>query len=192
MALPELLDALRAQAAARRAEELARADAEVERLLGEASASTARRRADHLERAARDANEAARRTLSEARSVAARTMLMARDRLLTRVRAALDERIRAASGDADYLSALPVELGDALERLPSGEVIVRARPELAAILAQPARGRPGVLFETVRDMGVGFVAISPASGVEVDATLEAKLVHRWPRIAVSVLAGVGP
>jgi hypothetical protein len=44
--------------------------------------------------------------------------------------------------------------------------------------------------EAVPDMGVGYTASSIESGVEVDGTLETKLAHRWPRLAVSILGEV--
>ena len=192
MALTALLDALRAQAAERRADELARAAAEAERIRAESRASLARRKAEHVERAARDADEAARRTLSDARSEAARSVLTARARLLARVRAALEASAQATADDPSYAALLAEDLAGALARMPPGEVVVRTRPEWVAVLAEPSRGRPGVVIESVPDMGVGFVAASPGSGVELDATLGALLAHRWPRIAVQVLREVDP
>jgi len=188
VALPELLEALRAQAAERRAEELARADAEAARVRAESRASSERRKADHVERVVRDANEAARRAVSEARSEAAASILKARDRLLGRVRASLEERGRASIPALH--ASLPAMLAGALERLPPGDVVVRTRPELSKVLAQSIARRPGVTLETTPEVGTGFVAVSPESGVEIDATLETNLLHRWPQIAVAVLAEV--
>jgi vacuolar-type H+-ATPase subunit E/Vma4 len=190
VALPELLAALRAQAATRREEELTRADAEAERIRAESRASLAKRKAVHVERAIRDANDAARRSLSEARSEAAASVLQARDRLLGRVRVALTERTRTAIDDLEYRASLGEKLVAALERLPPGKVIVRTPPQLADALARGARSRQGVVVEADADVGAGFVAVSPESCVEIDGTLETSLEHRWPRIAVSVLAEV--
>ena len=191
MPLPQLIDALRAQAAERRAEELARADAEAERIRAESHASLAGRKAQHVERAIRDASEAARRSLSEARAEAAASTLRARDRLLGRVRAALEEHARASIVDPAHVATMETDLAAALQRLPSGEVVVRTRPELRRAFETAVDGRPGVTLETVPDMGVGFVAVSPETGVEIDATLQTQLGHRWPAIAVAVLTEVG-
>jgi len=190
MALPELLQALRVQAAERRAEELARADAEAALVRGESRASLERRKIEHVERVVRDANEAARRAVSEARSEAAVSILKARDRLLGRVRVALEERGRASIADPALHAWLPAVLAGALERLPPGDVVVRVRPELARVLAQAIADRRGITLESIPDMGAGFVAVSAESGVEIDATLETNLLHRWPQIAVSVLAEI--
>jgi vacuolar-type H+-ATPase subunit E/Vma4 len=190
VALPELLEALRAEAAERRAAELARADAETARIREESRASLERRRAEHVERAARDATEAARRSLAEARSQAARSMLEARDRLLGRIRGALEERTRNMNRDPEYRAAVAEELVDALERLPPGRVVVRTRPDLADVALRVAEAGPDRGVETAPDLGAGFVAVSPETGVEIDATLEVKLLHRWPRLAVAVMKEV--
>jgi vacuolar-type H+-ATPase subunit E/Vma4 len=191
VALPELLDALRAQAAARRADELARADSEAERIRADSRASQDARKAEHVERVVHDANEAARRSLAEARSEAAASTLQARGRLLGRVRAALEQRIRSTVADPDYRAEVADELGGALERIPPGKVIVRTTPELAEALTRAVRGTEELVLEVVPDFGTGFLAASPDTGVEIDGTLETKLLHRWPQIAVTVLAELG-
>jgi vacuolar-type H+-ATPase subunit E/Vma4 len=190
MALPELLDALRRQAAEHRAEELAEADAEAERIAAEARASLERRRSDAIERARREEGEAARRAVSRAEKEAAESVLTARDRLLGRVAAALAERAARAVGDPDYLVALPGEIRAGLERLPPGPVVVRVRPELVGIVRDAVQGRHDVTVEPVEAIDVGFTATVPESGVEVDGTLPTRLAHAWPSVAVSVLREV--
>jgi vacuolar-type H+-ATPase subunit E/Vma4 len=191
VAFSELLQALRAEAASRRAEEVALAEREIERIRAESSAALAKRKQQQVERATREATEKGRRAVAEARTQAAASVLQARDRLLGRVRCALQERARAATADPAYRASLSSLLAEALERLPEGPVVVRARAGLAEALADAARSREGVVVETVADMGTGFVAVAPESGVEIDATLEAVLEHRWPQLAVAVLAEVG-
>jgi vacuolar-type H+-ATPase subunit E/Vma4 len=97
--------------------------------------------------------------------------------------------------DPDYRVIVARQLAAAFERMPPGEVIVRSRPELADALEQAVRGRAGVVVEAAPDtdvgVGVGFVAVSPESGVEIDGTLETMLLYRWPELAVSVLAELG-
>jgi vacuolar-type H+-ATPase subunit E/Vma4 len=192
VALPELLEALRTQAAERRAEELARADAEVERIRADSQATLAKRKGERMDRVVHDANESARRSLSEARAQSARSILEARDRLLRRVRTALDTRTRARPSHLDRHAVWANELASALERLPEGRVIVRARPELVDALTEAVGDGRGVVVEMDAGMGAGFVAVAPEAGMEIDATLDAMLRHRWPHIAVAVLAELGP
>jgi vacuolar-type H+-ATPase subunit E/Vma4 len=190
VALTQLLEALRAQAAEQRAAESARADAEIARLSADARTELERRRSEHVGRASRAAQDGAQRMLGEARAQAARSVLEARDRLLARVRRRLEAGILSSLTDSGYRAALPAELEQALERLPPGNVVVRTRPELAGVLADAVRGRSGVVVESALDLGVGFLAVATEAEVEVDATLDAKLEHRWPAVAVAVLAEV--
>jgi hypothetical protein len=88
--------------------------------------------------------------------------------------------------DADHRAAVALDLTEALERLPAGPVVVRTHPDLAAAVRAAETGRE-IVVESIPDLGSGFVAVSPETGVEIDATLEAKLVHGWPRVAVAVL-----
>jgi hypothetical protein len=107
------------------------------------------------------------------------------------VRAALEQRIRSTVADPDYRAEVADELGGALERIPPGKVIVRTTPELAEALTRAVRGTEELVLEVVPDFGTGFLAASPDTGVEIDGTLETKLLHRWPQIAVTVLAELG-
>jgi len=190
VALAELLEALRAQAAEQRAAEAARAEAEIERLRADARAAVERRRSEHVSRVGRMAQDGAQRVLAEARAQAARSVLEARDRLLARVRASLVSGIQGSVDDSGYRAGLAAEVGRALERMPSGSVVLHTRPELAPALVEAVRARPDVSVEPTPDLGVGFVVVDAAGEVELDATLEAKLEHRWPAIAVKVLAEV--
>jgi len=189
MALPELLDALRQQASERRAEELARADAEAERIRAESRASLGRRMSEHVERARRAEEDAARLAVSRAQKEAARSLLTARDRLLARVRDALEARAAGAVGDPDYLVLLADEVRSGLERLPPGAVVVRARPELLGIARDAVRDRAGVVVEAA-DLDTGFTASAPVAGVEVDGTLRTRLAHAWSALAVAVLGEI--
>jgi vacuolar-type H+-ATPase subunit E/Vma4 len=191
MALPDLLEALRTQAAEQRAEELGRADAEAARIGAESRAALERRRLEHVERTRREEEEAARRTVSHAEKEARASVLAARRRLLARVAEALEARAEATVGDPDYLLALPDEVLRGLERLPPGALVVRTPAALVDIVRDAVRGREDVAVEAA-DVGTGFVASVPAAGVEVDGTLRTRLVHGWPPLAVSVLAEIEP
>jgi vacuolar-type H+-ATPase subunit E/Vma4 len=190
MALQDLLGALRAQAAARRSEELARARAEADRIRASAQATRERRRRDFVAQTRQDEEAVARRVIARARAESTEGVLAARDRLLQRVRAALEERIAGIDGDPHYRRTVVEELRHALERLPKGAVVVRTRATLAPSLRDAVADEARVTVETPPDVGHGFVAGVPIEGVEIDATLEAKLAHVWPRLAVATLAEV--
>jgi len=190
MALAELLRALEEQGAERREEELARARETCEQILEASRGALALRREAFLARVRRDEEESARRTLSRARSEAARAVLVARDSLLDRVERGLKERIRDAPSDRIYVEGLAAEARDALGRLPPGPARLRAPAALSPRLAEAVSGLDGVRVEASPEVGVGFVALSRDGTVEVDATLEARLAQVWPRLAVEVLSEV--
>jgi vacuolar-type H+-ATPase subunit E/Vma4 len=192
VALPQLLEALREEAEARRRSELARADALAERIRARSRGAIDQRRAELLSGARREAEEAAQRAASAARADGAERVLVARARLLARVRDVLERRIRQAADDTDCLEALARDVGVALERLPPGPIVVRARPELVSRISDAVRARNEVRIESSEDLGVGFTASSPEHGVEVDGRLEARLEYAWPRLAVTVLGEVEP
>jgi vacuolar-type H+-ATPase subunit E/Vma4 len=192
MALPELLDALRRQAAQRRAEELARAGTEAERVRAESRASLDRRRLAFVERIRREEEEVARRAVSRAQKGAAESVLAARDRLLARVAEAVAARAGAAVSDPEYLARLPAELRSGLERLPPGDVVVRVPPELSGRVRDELAGLRDLQVVPDADMGTGFTACVAAAGVEVDGTLATRLSHAWADLAVQVLREVAP
>jgi len=185
MALPDLLRALRAQAAERRAQELADAERTAARIRAESRVALERRRADHLARTRRDEEEGAHRALSRARAEAAAAELAARDRLLARVRSALADSIAAAPRHQAYRESLRGDVALGLGRLPPGPVVVRTRPELADVVRGAVEGRADVEVHVSEDAGVGFSA--RAGSVEADGTLLARLEQAWPRLAVEVL-----
>ena len=187
MALPDLLKALRAQAAERRDEELTAAARLAERIRDESRLALERRRGDFVARLCGDEEETAQRASARARAEAAAAELAARDRLLTRVRAALEARMEKAGTDTAYLGSLARELSEGLVRLPEGRVLVRAHPELLEGIASALGGEDRFAVEASPGLGVGFTATVPSEGVELDGTLLTRLEHAWPRLAVGVL-----
>lgn len=192
MALPELLSALKEEAAARRASELARADALAEDIRARSRMKLEKRRAELLSATRREAEQGAQRTASAARAEGAERVLVARGRLLERVRKALEHRIQRAVDYPEYVESLVLDVSAALGRLPPGPVLVRARPGLVSRISDAVDGRDDVRIEAAEHMGVGFTASSVESGMEVDGTLEARLEYAWPRLAVSALAEIEP
>jgi vacuolar-type H+-ATPase subunit E/Vma4 len=188
MPLPELLRALREQAANRCAAELSRADAAADRIRVESDAVLQHRRTELISRIRREGEAAAHRALSRAQVEAAQSVLAARSRFLDRVKSAVDARIARADRDPDYLGSLPGELRSSLDRLPAGPVVVRTLPSLVSPVTDAVGDFDIVTVEPARTMGTGFKASSRDEGVEVDGTLETRVEHAWPRLAVAVLA----
>jgi len=190
MALPELLRALREQAAERRAAVLSAAEESARRIRDESGRRLSRRRGEFLARVRAEEEDAAHRALSHARSEAMRAMLTARGHLLVRVRDAVEERIHSADDDPSYLEALPAHVLNALGRLPKGGVRLGAPATLVPRIERAVEGCGDVSVEVVPDLGPGFRALSRAGDMEVDGTLETWLEHRWPRLAVAILTEV--
>jgi vacuolar-type H+-ATPase subunit E/Vma4 len=191
MALSDLLEALRRQAAEHRADELAQADTEVARIREESRAEKSHRRAEYVEAARREAEDAARRAVARAESDAARSVLAARDRLLGRVREALDGRIETVADDPAYVSSLAAQLREALDRLPTGPLLVRASVELVDAVRELVGRRSDVVVEVATAHDTGFSVVSAEGAIEVDGTLATMLDHAWPALAVDVLREVG-
>jgi vacuolar-type H+-ATPase subunit E/Vma4 len=187
MALPDLLRALREQAAERREQERSDAERIATRVREESRSALERRRADLLARTRREEEETAHRALSRARTESAVVELAARDRLLQRVRVALEERIAGAVRHEAYRSSLEADLSLGLARLPAGPVVVLTRPDLVEPVREALGAREGVEVRASDGVGVGFSASVEKEGVEVDGTLSARLEHAWPRLAVAVL-----
>lgn len=192
MALPELLRALGEQAAERRAAESSRAREAAERIREESRGNRDRRREEFLSRVRQEEEEIARRTLSRAQSEAVTSVLIARGRLLDRVRAGVATRIDRAGEDSIYMDVLPAEVRAALGRLPAGEVWVSAAPALVPYVERAMAGFASVSVEPDDDVGPGFRAFSHAHDMEIDGTLHLRLSLGWPRLAVAVLAEVAP
>jgi vacuolar-type H+-ATPase subunit E/Vma4 len=190
VALQDLLTALRTQAAARRDEELSRARAEAERIRADAEAALEHRRRDFVAQIREDEEAVSRRAVARARAESAEGVLSARNRLLQRVRAALADRISGLDEDEEYRRVMTEELGDALERLPEAQLVVRAPASLVPLVRETADGDARVTVDVSDEVGHGFVAAAPSEGIEIDATLEAQLDHAWPRLAVGILAEV--
>jgi vacuolar-type H+-ATPase subunit E/Vma4 len=191
MALQQLLDALREQAAERRDAERARADAQVEEIRTRSRMGLDRRRSDFIRQAREEERAAAHRAIAQAQSEAAERLLTSRARLLQRVRHALERRLATATDDPDYRLSLQGVLWASLERLPVGAIVVRTSPGLESALIGAVGGRGSVRVEPVPGMGTGFSALSAETGLEIDATLETELHHAWPRLAVAVMREVG-
>lgn len=192
MALSELLQTLKAQAAEQREAELSRAREACDRVRETSAARLARRREEYLARVEQGEREASRRTLSRAQAEAAESVLRARAELLHRIREGVAGRIGGAHAEPEYRAILASDLEDALSRLPPGPVRVSAVSALVGTLEAMLEWRPDVRVEPTAEWTSGFRAFSEDGSAEVDATLESRLEYIWPHLAVKALAELGP
>jgi len=188
MGLRELLVTLEDGAERERASVLDEARAGASRIRRERGSERERRRADFLRGVEREEVDASGKALSRARADARRSVLDARLRLLERVRAALERRIAEAGEDSRYLAVVERDLRDALGRLGRRDVVVRAGDDVARALSAALEelGDSGSI-ESDPSLTGGFVAASADGTVEIDATLEERLTHVWPGLAIEVV-----
>ena len=66
-------------------------------------------------------------------------------------------------------------------------MVVRTRPELVEAVTGALGAGGEVDVRASEELGLGFTARVENQGVEVDGTLECRLQHAWPRLAVAVL-----
>jgi vacuolar-type H+-ATPase subunit E/Vma4 len=192
MALAELLRALREEAAGRRSEILATAEAEAQRIRGEARSEGARRHDAFVAEARHEEDELARRTLSRARAEASRTMFDARDRLLGLVLEEVERRASCADREPVYLDALPGEVASALDRLGDGPVTILVPASLATLVEQACASHEGVSVQVLDGLAPGFIARRTGEGMEMDGMLGSRLERAWPRLSVALLREAGP
>jgi vacuolar-type H+-ATPase subunit E/Vma4 len=190
MALADLIASLQAEAAEQREAVAAQAREHARRIRAETEAEVERRRTESHERAEREARDEARRSVSRAGIAASSRVLASRARLLDRVRRAVVSRIEGAAGDPAYLDTLPHEVASALARMPIGAVEARVPEDLAKTLEAAIAGKGAVRLVPTSDGPMGYVLRSSDGGVEIDATLQARLELRWPHIAVRLMQEV--
>jgi vacuolar-type H+-ATPase subunit E/Vma4 len=183
---------------------------EVERVLDQARVEAAaleraaesrvmeRRAAALRELEARVRGEAEAR-LAAARREARARVLRSRERLLEAVFEAVVRELPDAAASERYRSALPDLLVEAQRcvdaRGATLECAAPLREEVREILDAPADGGAGPRDIVVRpcpEAATGIRLVSADGRVVVDATLTARLGRLRPRLAIIVLAALGP
>ncbi|MDP2479832.1 MAG: V-type ATP synthase subunit E family protein [Candidatus Palauibacterales bacterium] len=199
MSLDALLDAVerRGRQEVERVLDQARAEAAaVERA---AESRLAERRADALrELEARVRGEAEAR-LAAARREARARVLRSRERLLEAVFEAVMAELPDAAASERYRSALPDLLAEALRcvdaRGATLECAAPLRDEAREILEAPGVGGPNrqdIVVRSCPEADTGIRLLSADGRALVDATLAARLERLRPRLAIVVLAALGP
>jgi vacuolar-type H+-ATPase subunit E/Vma4 len=188
MALEHLVTILRQGAEAECQAILAAARAEVEAIRARSETDLAERRGAAL--AARDADRraAVEPALVVARRHGRRELLEARRRLLERVFAAARSRFPETLTSPEYQAALPGLITEALRCLGERDGTLRFHPSLRRTIHAAAGKRAGLRLVSDPGIGSGFKVQSADGRIEIDGTLEDRLDHLAPRVALEVAA----
>jgi vacuolar-type H+-ATPase subunit E/Vma4 len=188
VALEHLIEVLRQGTEAEVAAILGAARTEADTIRARNEGEVAERRA--REQAAREAQRASviELALTTGRRTARRAELEARQRLLDRVFAAAAAEFGAALERPEYRASLPALVTEAVGCLGGREGTLRCHPTLQRELKRIVGARPGVRLVGDQAAGSGFKVMSDDGAVEIDGTLEDRLLRRATRLAVEVAA----
>jgi V/A-type H+/Na+-transporting ATPase subunit E len=196
VALDDLLNAIKAEAAARMAEELDTARLEADGILAAARAGFERTRAETLSAREAELHAAAGARLAAAGREARSVILQARERLLDDVLTVALDRLADASRSDAYRSTLAARLDAALVYLGEAPGVIRCSPDLVEPLASLATAEADAGGElTVEADGAirgGFRLSSHDGGLEIDETLEGRLEQLRPAITIELVRRIEP
>jgi vacuolar-type H+-ATPase subunit E/Vma4 len=187
VALEHLLATLERDAEADAAAALHAVRAEGERIAAETAARLWRQRERRRAAAEAELRGATERAVAEVRHRTRAEVLEARRRFLDRVFAAATAALGEAARLPALLERLPADLAEARAYLGEGRIRVRCRPALAERLGGLARGDPALSIEPDPEAGTGVRLVAEDESVEVDHTLETRLAHMGPVLALEVL-----
>jgi vacuolar-type H+-ATPase subunit E/Vma4 len=188
MALEDLIQVLRREADAEVAAILAAATTEVDAIRARSETDLASRRSALLAEQEASRQSSVELALAVARRGARREVLEARERLLQRVFAASRARFPDALATAEYRAALAGQLAEATECLPPGRGTLRYHPALKPELRQLVGARGGIRLVPDSSIGSGFGLVSEDGAMEIDGTLEDRLMRLETRIRQQVVA----
>jgi vacuolar-type H+-ATPase subunit E/Vma4 len=188
VALEKLIEVLRQGTEAEAAAILTAARTEADAIRARTEAEVAERRG--REQAAREAERASaiELALTTGRRTARREELEARQRVLDRVFAAAAAEFGAALERPEYRAALQALVTEAVGCLGGREGTLRCHPTLQRDLKRIVGSRPALRVVGDPATGSGFKLLSDDGAVEIDGTLEDRLVRRATRLAVEVAA----
>lgn len=188
MALEHLVEVLQHQAEAEAAAILEAARTEADDLRRRSEADLAARREALRLTLEADRRSAVEVALASARHSARREVLEARERLLERVFDAARAQFPEALNRPEYHAALPDQIAEAFECLGKREGTLRCHPAIHQELERLIGARAGVRLVSDPVIGPGFKLHSQDGAVEVDGTLNDRLLRLATRIAVQVFA----
>ena len=192
MALDQLLAALEreARAAADRALDAARREAA--RIEADTERDVAARRESAAGAVIAGQRAALERELAGAGRRVRGEVLVARERLLTRVYTAMRAELPAAAAGPAYRASLPARIVAARGCLdPDEPVVLECPPELAGDLAPLVALDRTVSLRTVEGHGAGFRLATADGAVAVDDSLESRLDSSRRLLARSALDRLG-
>ncbi len=183
MAIQELLAALDAEADARAEEQLAAARAEAKRIAEAAAEQLAAARSARVSDVESKVRRETEARLSSERRRARAEVLRERHAMVERVLAAAT----ACFPSAIMAARVPLErhLAEALAHVEGTVARVHCRPELMAAI-EPLAAARGLTVEATPAAGWGVVAADGSGRIEVDNTLEARLVRMRAVLAVAL------
>jgi len=187
MGVAELRAALEAEGRERAAGVLRAADEQVEKLLADARAEAARRRAAELRAQEAVLRREAHARLAQARRRAQRRVLEAREALLERVFAAAREALAEPSATAPAPDAAVTLVRQLLAHLPPGEASLVCAPFLAPAIEAALAGRGDVRVRSDPALAAGLRVSGAQGRLELDATPSTLLDLHRSELAIVVL-----
>lgn len=188
MPLDQLLAALERDAREQADRVLADARAEVERISADVEREVGHRRDATIGAREREQRAELEQSLSKSRRAARREVLESRDRLLARIFTAVRAALPATIKSAAYRTALPRRLEVALICFDTTEgVVVHCPPSLAEAMRTAATAHPGIRVCADPEVGSGFRVAAADGSLEVDDTLESRMVARRVGLAREAL-----
>ncbi len=189
MALDELIAAIGRDAADEVRLEWERAEEEAATIRAESDERLRRRREDALVGRERELRAETEVQLAVERRAARRDVLFVRAELLERVFEAVRRRLPDVLTEDRYREKVVEELEEAVSYLGGRTALLRCHPALVPMLEATARAA-GLQIEADPDVGSGFILVSSDGGLEIDATLERRLVESRPTLALQVVRDV--
>jgi V/A-type H+-transporting ATPase subunit E len=185
--LDHLLDALERDANAQVERLLGEARAEADRLTAAGTESVDRRRREAAALRERSRQQEVERAVTLARRDARRAVLESRACLVARGIAAVRAELPAAAIGPAYRTRLPVAVMSALTAVGGAPAVIRCPEQLASELERQ-RPADGVSIVVDPGAGSGFRLATADGAVEVDETLETRLERRLPELTRHLLA----
>lgn len=188
MPLDQLLAALEREASRTGEHLLAEARAEAERLTAGTEREIAQRRDTAAAAAAGEQRGALERAISDAARAARRDTLIARERLLARVFAAVRTALPETIAQSSYRASLPTRVAAAVACFDDREpTVLRCPASLVASLQSIVAEHPAITVQESHDAGSGFRLATADGTIEVDDTLESRLETARPSLARKAL-----
>jgi len=185
MALPDLLAAIEAEAAAETARLHAGRQAQADAILAEARQRARAVQAAAVAAAERDERQAGALRLAAARETAAARVRDAQEDVYRRIAQRARERLRGVRGRDDYPAIMAALLDEARSLLPAVS-LVRVDPADEPLARRLLAGEPGVRVEPTLRCAGGLEA-ADGRGARVRNTVEERLTAAEP--ALRALAG---